>query len=83
MFGKDGSAELVSLAEGDGTHSGSLEPETESADSAEEVEDTHYLRSNQWWRAHQARAAKMNGAAIRTIHTLAVASQYSRRNFTV
>jgi hypothetical protein len=29
------------LAEGDGVHPGSLEPETESADTTEEVEDIH------------------------------------------
>jgi hypothetical protein len=39
-----GSAVLVTLTEGDSSHSGSLKPETESANTAEEVEDIHVPR---------------------------------------
>lgn len=39
---QDGSAVFVALAEGDGSHSGSLEPETESANPAEEIKDIHH-----------------------------------------
>jgi hypothetical protein len=41
MLPKHCSAVGVDFAEGDGTHSGSLEPEGETADSAEEIEDIH------------------------------------------
>jgi hypothetical protein len=41
VFGEDCSAVGIDLAEPDGPHPGSFEPETESADAAEEVEDTH------------------------------------------
>ena len=40
MLSKDGSAIAVDFAEGDRSHSGSLEAEGEAADSREEVEDT-------------------------------------------
>lgn len=42
VFAKYGLAELISLAEGNGTHAGSLESETESANSAEQIKDTHH-----------------------------------------
>lgn len=38
---EDGLAIGIGLDELDGSHPGSLESETESADSAEKVEDTH------------------------------------------
>jgi hypothetical protein len=41
VLGEDSSAEWVDFAEGDGSHPSSLEAEAESADAAEEVEDTH------------------------------------------
>jgi hypothetical protein len=41
VLAEDGTAELVSLAEGDGAHSSSFESERNSADAAEEVEDIH------------------------------------------
>jgi hypothetical protein len=41
VMGKDAPAEIVGLAERDGSHSGSFEPEAEAANSAEEVEDIH------------------------------------------
>src|SRR6185312_12371798 len=41
MSSENCSAVGVDFAEGDGTHSGSFESETEAADAAEEVEDTH------------------------------------------
>lgn len=40
VLSEDGPAVGVDLAEGDGTHSGSFKPEAETADPAEEVEDT-------------------------------------------
>lgn len=40
MLSEDCSAVRVNLAEGDCPHSCSLKPETESADSGEEIEDT-------------------------------------------
>ena len=43
MLGKDGALERLDLAERDGSHSGSLKPEAEAANSAEEVEDIHLL----------------------------------------
>jgi len=36
-----GAAEGIDFAEGDGSHSGALEAETESADSGEKIEDIH------------------------------------------
>jgi hypothetical protein len=45
---QDGSAVLVALAEGDGSHPGSFESDTESTNSAEEVEDIHHLL-NGWF----------------------------------
>ena len=41
MLGEDAAAVGIDLAEGDGSHSGSLEPEAEPADPAEEIEDIH------------------------------------------
>jgi hypothetical protein len=41
VLSKDCSAVFVSLAERDGSHPGSLESETESANAAEEIEDIH------------------------------------------
>jgi hypothetical protein len=41
MFSKHGSAVFVTFAECNGSHSGSLEAETESANTGEEVEDIH------------------------------------------
>lgn len=40
VLGEDRSAVGIDFAEGNGTHPSSLEPETESADAAEEIEDT-------------------------------------------
>jgi hypothetical protein len=40
---QDGSAIGIDLAEGDGSHSGALEPEAEAADPAEKVEDIHAM----------------------------------------
>jgi hypothetical protein len=40
VLAEHGAAVGVDFAEGDGSHPGSLEPETESADAGEEVEDT-------------------------------------------
>jgi hypothetical protein len=40
---KDLSAEVVRFAECNGSHPGSLEAETESTNSTEEVEDIHHL----------------------------------------
>jgi len=45
MFGEYCSAVGLDFAEGNGSHSGSLESEREAADAAEEVEDTHAHRS--------------------------------------
>lgn len=44
-LGEDDTTEIVGLAEPDGTHTGSLESETEAADATESVEDIHWLRS--------------------------------------
>lgn len=41
MFLEDGAAILIALAEGDGSHSGSLKPEREATDTAEDVKDIH------------------------------------------
>lgn len=41
MLSEDGLAEWLDLAESDGLHSGSFEPEAEAANSAEEIEDIH------------------------------------------
>jgi hypothetical protein len=41
-FGKYPLAISVDLTERDGSHSGSFEPEAESADAGKEVEDIHY-----------------------------------------
>lgn len=41
VLGKDGAAVGINLDELNGSHSRSLESETESADAAEEIEDTH------------------------------------------
>lgn len=41
VLAQDGAAEGIALAEGDGAHSNALEPETESADPAEEIKDIH------------------------------------------
>jgi hypothetical protein len=41
VLSQDSSAVLVTLAEGDGSHSCSLESETEAADAAEEIKDIH------------------------------------------
>jgi len=41
VLGEDAAAVGIDLAEGDGSHSGSLEPEAEPADPAEEIEDIH------------------------------------------
>jgi hypothetical protein len=38
---EDGAGERLDLAERDGSHPGSLEPEAEAANSAEEIEDIH------------------------------------------
>jgi hypothetical protein len=43
VLSQDGSAVLVTLAECNSSHSGSLESETESTNSTEEVEDIHHL----------------------------------------
>jgi len=44
MLSEDGLAEGFSLTEGNCLKSsGSLKPEAEAADSAEEVEDTHFI----------------------------------------
>jgi hypothetical protein len=43
VLAENGAAELVSLTEGDGTHAGSLKPERETTDAAEEVEDIHFF----------------------------------------
>jgi hypothetical protein len=40
---EDGSAERLDFAERDGSHSGSLKPEAEAADTAKEVEDAHVM----------------------------------------
>jgi hypothetical protein len=42
VLGEDSATEGVDLAEGDGSHSGSLETETETADTWEKVEDIHF-----------------------------------------
>lgn len=41
MLAEDGAAVGLDFAERDGSHSGALEPEAESADAAEKVEDIH------------------------------------------
>jgi hypothetical protein len=41
VLAQHGSAPFISLAESDGSHSGSLKPEGKSADSAEEVKYVH------------------------------------------
>ncbi len=45
VLSEDCPAVGIDFAEGDGSHSGSLEPEGEAADAAEEIEDTHHLRA--------------------------------------
>jgi hypothetical protein len=44
VLSQNGSGVGVDFAERDGSHSGSLEAETESADAAEQVEDIHHPR---------------------------------------
>ena len=44
MLFEDGAAERLDFTERDGSHSGSFEPEAESADAAEKVEDIHGFR---------------------------------------
>jgi hypothetical protein len=41
VLSQDGSAIGIDLAEGDGSHSGSFEPEAEAANTGKEVEDIH------------------------------------------
>jgi hypothetical protein len=41
VLAEHSSAEGIDLTEGDGSHPGSFEPETESANAAEEIEDIH------------------------------------------
>jgi len=41
VLGEDRTAVFISLTEGDRSHTGSFESETESANTAEEVEDIH------------------------------------------
>jgi hypothetical protein len=45
MLPENFSAIGIDLAEGDGSHSGALEPEAEAADAAEKVEDIHRISS--------------------------------------
>jgi hypothetical protein len=45
MPGEDSPAEWIDFAEGDGSHSGSLEAKAEAADSAEEVEHIQCVSS--------------------------------------
>jgi hypothetical protein len=45
MLPENFSAIGIDLAEGDSSHSGSLEPEAESADPAKKVEDIHRISS--------------------------------------
>jgi hypothetical protein len=60
VFSQDGSAVLVTLAEGDGSHPSSLKSETESTNTAEEVENIQNLTSNDWTPA--ARNAEAHGS---------------------
>ncbi len=41
MLGEHGAAIGVDFTEGNGSHAGTLEPETESADPTEKIEDIH------------------------------------------
>ncbi len=51
VFGEDFSTERIDLAERDGSHSGSFEPEAETADSTKEVEDIGRHSHSAWFSA--------------------------------
>jgi hypothetical protein len=75
VLAQNGSAVFISLAEGNGSHPGSLESETESANTTEEIEDIHAPVTATTTRCRDAMKAF---AAVRSACTFCVASNADR-----